>query len=157
MTLDASELKQQLFQLSQVTRKIIQQTIAPVCEKHQLTLQQFQIMAELDAESCQTTGQLSDRAGILKTNFAAVSRKLEIRNLVARRKNEDDQRVFTLSLTESGQMLMNRINQEINEKVNASFKTESAQSLNEIARGLDALNNFFNKLYADGQNEKAET
>lgn len=151
MTVKASELKQQLFQLSQVTRKIMQRTIAPVCEEYQLTLQQFQILAELDIEPRQTAGQLSERAGILKTNFAAVSRKLEGRDLITRRKSEKDQRVYTLSLTDKGQALMNRINQEINEKVDASFKSESDQSLNEIARGLDALYNFFNRFYVDGQ------
>lgn len=144
--METSEVKQQMFQLSRILRELMQRIVSPICEEYQLTLQQFSVLTELEAEPNQTAGHLSDGIGILKSNFAAVRQKLENRGLIERMRSSQDQRVYTLSLTEKGQKLIEEINQKIDKEVSGYFTVESDESLKKIAYGIDALYGVFSKL-----------
>lgn len=85
---DADMFRRELLHVTRSLQTIVHAGVMPICQRHALTAQQMYVLVELLDEPGQSAGQLSDRAGILRTNFSAVCHKLEERgwwNVVAAR------------------------------------------------------------------------
>ena len=91
--MDIAAFKRELFAITYDLQKILHDTMTPICQEHGLTLQQMHVLVELMRTPGLTAGQLSDRAGILRTNFSPVCRKLENRGLIERQRSQTDRPV----------------------------------------------------------------
>ena len=96
--------------------------------------------------SLQTAGQLSDRAGILRTNFSAVCHKLEERGLVERRRSARDKRAFELRITDEGRALLKSIDGEVKGLYGPVFEAEPPETFATILTGFRALRDFSERL-----------
>ena len=67
--MDIAAFKRELFAITYDLQKILHDTMTPICQEHGLTLQQMHVLVELMSTPGLTAGQLSDRAGILRTNM----------------------------------------------------------------------------------------
>ena len=92
--MDIAAFKRELFAITYDLQKILHDTMTPICQEHGLTLQQMHVLVELMRTPGLTAGQLSDRAGILRTNFSPVCRKLENRGLIERAFSAEPQETF---------------------------------------------------------------
>ncbi|MGM0212926.1 MarR family winged helix-turn-helix transcriptional regulator [Enterococcus sp. AZ109] len=138
-------LKQEIFRSSHLLKELMQDAIIPICEEYGLTLQQFMILAELEREPDLMAGQLSKRVGILKSNFATVRKKLEEKQLIEHHRDEKDQRVFALRLTNEGHQLFVKINAKIDEKFALYFNEDAEDSFKKILEGLNELQDLLTK------------
>ena len=79
--MDINEFKRAFFDVACDMQKLLHDLVAPACQRNGLTLQQMHVLVELVSAPGQTSTQLSERAGILRTNFSSVCHKLEERGL----------------------------------------------------------------------------
>ena len=144
--MDLNEFKHAFFDVACDMQKLLHDTVAPVCQQNGLTLQQMHVLLELVGTPGQTSTQLSERAGILRTNFSSVCHKLEERGLVERRRSDRDRRAFELRATDEGRELLVRIDADIKRRYGAAFENEPPETFETILAGFRALNAFAAKL-----------
>ena len=144
--MDIAAFKRELFAITYDLQKILHDTMTPICQEHGLTLQQMHVLVELMRTPGLTAGQLSDRAGILRTNFSSVCHKLEERGLVERRRSDRDRRAFELRATDEGRELLARIDADIRRCYGPAFENEPPETFDAILAGFRALNSFAAKL-----------
>ena len=144
--MDINEFKHAFFDVACDMQRLLHDTVAPVCQQNGLTLQQMHVLLELVGTPGQTSTQLSERAGILRTNFSSVCHKLEERGLVERRRSDRDRRAFELRATDEGRELLARIDADIKRRYGAAFENEPPETFETILAGFRALNAFAAKL-----------
>lgn len=140
------DFKREFFVVAYDMQKMLHDTVAPVCQQHGLTLQQMHVLVELVGMPGQTLSQLSERAGILRTNFSGVCQKLEERGLVERRRRDHDRRAFELRATDEGRELLACIDADIKSRYGQAFEHEPQETFDAILAGFKALNAFAAKL-----------
>ncbi|MEI3229798.1 MAG: MarR family winged helix-turn-helix transcriptional regulator [Gordonibacter pamelaeae] len=104
------------------------------------------VLLELVGTPGQSSGQLSERAGILRTNFSGVCHKLEERGLVERRRSARDRRAFELRATDEGRELLASIDADIKRRYGAAFENEPPETFATILTGFRALRDFSERL-----------
>ena len=104
--MDINEFKRAFFDVACDMQKLLHDLVAPACQRNGLTLQQMHVLVELVSAPGQTSTQLSERAGILRTNFSPVCRKLENRGLIERQRSQTDRRSLRLHVTDEGRALI---------------------------------------------------
>lgn len=144
--MDISTFKHELFAVTYDVQKILHETMAPICQQHGLTLQQMHVLMELMRTPGLTAGQLSDQAGILRTNFPSVCRKLEDRGLIERQRSQTDKRSLRLRVTDEGRALLAGIDEEVQRRYGEAFAAEPPVTFDRIIEGFQALADFSKKL-----------
>lgn len=140
------DFRRELLRMSRSFQRVTHDSIAPVCQEHGVTVQQMHVLLELMQESGQTASQLSDRAGILRTNFATVCRKLEERGLLERRRSNTDKRAFELRVTDKGRTLLKNIDADIDRRYGEFFAAEPYETFDAIVLGFRALRDLAERI-----------
>ncbi len=140
------EIRRELVQVTRSLHDLVHISVAPICQRHEVTPQQMYVLTALLDEPGQSASQLSGRVGILSTNFSAVCRKLEERSLVRRNRSERDKRVFEFYITDEGRALLGEIDQEVEFLYGSAFAKESPETLEAILVGFHALRDFSQRL-----------
>ena len=144
--MDIAAFKRELFAITYDLQKILHDTMTPICQEHGLTLQQMHVLVELMRTPGLTAGQLSDRAGILRTNFSPVCRKLENRGLIERQRSQTDRRSLRLHVTDEGRALLASVDGEVQRRYGRAFSAEPQETFDAILEGFQALSAFLGKL-----------
>lgn len=144
--MDFTEFQREIFLCSRDMQRILHEVLSPICHRRDLTPQQMHVLLELSREPGQTAGQLSDRAGILRTNFSPVCRKLESRGLIERRRSERDGRAYELQATAAGYALLKDIEQDVRQRFGSALEDEPPETFDAIIKGLQAVRGLSAKL-----------
>jgi MarR family transcriptional regulator, organic hydroperoxide resistance regulator len=131
------------------TRKINEKTnglINTLCEHHGITTLQGRILIEIHHHGSHTIGSLASRLNIAGTNASTMCKKLESQGFLERVRDEADERVVKVALSEKGISVVEEINQELIEKISNAIQGESDQNLNEIINGLNKLIEMLEKM-----------
>lgn len=143
------EFRRELVHVRQSFQIFMREGLAPICQQYDVTPQQMYVLTELLEEPGQPAGQLSDRSGILRTNFSSVCHKLEERGLIRRVRNDRDRRAFELYITDEGRSLLDCIDNDIR-KLYASVVEreypEILETLKTIMAGFRALGELSQRL-----------
>ncbi|MBQ2755760.1 MAG: MarR family transcriptional regulator [Oscillospiraceae bacterium] len=98
--------------------------IKPVAQKHGLTVMQLRLLCAVKNLENATVGSVAENAGIAAANASAMCKKLSELGYLLRRKNETDDRVVCLELTNNGDMAAS----EADEKINETYQNRELQS-----------------------------
>jgi DNA-binding MarR family transcriptional regulator len=131
------------------TRKINERTnnlIITLCEHHGITTLQGRILIEIQQHGSHTIGSLAIRLHKAGTNISTMCKKLERKGFIERVRDEKDERVVKVALSQKGIRVVEDINQELIEKITQSVQGETDQSLREIINGLKKLNELLEKM-----------
>lgn len=131
------------------TRKINERTnnlINTLCDHHGITTLQGRILIEIQQHGSHTIGTLASRLYIAGTNISTMCKKLESKGFIERVRDEGDERVVKVALSEKGISVVEEINQELIEKISHSIQGETDHSLTEIINGLKKLNELLEKM-----------
>ena len=134
--MDIAAFKRELFAITYDLQKILHDTMTPICQEHGLTLQQMHVLVELMRTPGLTAGQLSDRAGILRTNFSPVCRQ----------RSQTDRRSLRLHVTDEGRALLASVDGEVQRRYGRAFSAEPQETFDAILEGFQALSAFSGKL-----------
>lgn len=144
--MNIDDLRREFFIVACDMQKLLHDTVAPACQRQGLTLQQMHVLVELMNVPDQTLSQLSERAGILRTNFSSVCRKLEEQGFVERRQSARDRRAFELRTTAEGRAVLARIDADVQQRYSEAFDSEPQETFDAILTGFKALASFAQKL-----------
>jgi len=131
------------------TRQINERTsnlIITLCDHHGITTLQGRILIEIEQHGSHTIGSLARRLHIAGTNISTMCKKLEGKGLIVRVRDDGDERVVKVALSDKGKTLVDEINRELIEKISKSIKGETDQSLHEIINGLKKLKTLLEKM-----------
>ncbi len=128
--------------------RLLNDVAGPICQRNGLTLQQMHVLAELSRSPGLTAGCLSDRAGILRTNFAAVCRKLEGKGLVERARKDGDRRAYSLRVTGEGCRVLTLIEEDIVAVLDRTFDDAPPEDVRRALDGIQALNALMQRMEA---------
>jgi DNA-binding MarR family transcriptional regulator len=131
------------------TRKIsknMNNTFCPICEQHGLTMMQVKVLAELNSYGSHTVGSLADSTSIAGTNISAMCKKLEGKGFLKRVRNQEDERVVRIALTQMGKEIVLEIDTSLNKKFLQLMEGESEETLDDIIKGLQKLNTLLQKI-----------
>lgn len=134
------------------TRKIsesMNSAFCPVCDQSGLTMMQVRILADLYKNGSHTIGSLADSTGTAGANISAMCKKLEGKGLLERVRDQYDERVVKVALTEKGKKTVNKIDTSLNEKFLNYIEGESEETLDEIILGLQKLSVLLEKISKD--------
>ena len=131
--------RRELVHVSRSLHGFVHEGIMPICQGHDVTPQQMYVLTELLNEPGQSAGQLSDRAGILPTNFSAVCHRLEERGLIRRNRSARDRRAFELYITDAGRALLGEIDEDVRRRYGPVFESEPPETFEAILAGFRAL------------------
>ena len=107
---------------------------------HELTLAQFDVLAQLTAAPGISQQELAERLFVTKGNVCVMLDLLEEkRKLVERRPDPDDRRAHLLFLTDKGQNLINRVLPDHNELVAEHMSALSEDEQHELLTLLRSL------------------
>ncbi len=121
------------------TQRILDMIIGPICRQHGLTQHQVLVMASLSNEPQQRPSRLSDRLGILRTNFTALCHRLEELKLVKRTPSPNDRRAYLLRLTAKGEALLESIDREIETRHRELLESLDGALIDDLVRGHNAI------------------
>jgi MarR family transcriptional regulator, organic hydroperoxide resistance regulator len=131
------------------TRQINERTsnlISTLCDHHGITTLQGRILLEIEQHGSHTIGTLATRLHIAGTNISTMCKKLEGKGLLARVRDEGDERVVKVALSDKGKSVVEEINQELIEKISNAIQGETDQSLHDIINGLQKLNKLLENM-----------
>lgn len=130
------------------TRKIsenMDNTFCPICAENGLTMMQVRILADIYKNGSHTIGSLADSTGVAGANISAMCKKLEGKGLLERVRDQYDERVVKVALTQMGKGIIVKIDTALNEKFLDILDGESEETLDEIVLGLEKLSLLLEK------------
>lgn len=139
------EFERELVILAYDLKNLLRECVAPVCLEYGITLQQLHVLVMLQQQPGVTLSELSQRAGILRTNFSAICRKLENSGLIERKRNNQDRRACELFVTKQGRELLGVIAQTVRQKNKQLFAGETPETFATIMEGFHALESLMVK------------
>ena len=144
--MEFDEFRRELFAAAYSMQKALHVVLAPACQRHGLTLQQFHVLVELSHAPGQMPSRVSERTGILRTNFSGLCQRLEDQGLVDRRRSQQDGRAYELSVTPAGSALLEQVDQDVRRRYNAVVEQEPQETFDAILAGVRALEALAAKL-----------
>lgn len=144
--MDLMEFKCKTWDLLREISENTNQLLAPLYEKYGLTSLQLQLLLAIDSSQEDTIGNLSMAMNMKSGNTSVMCKNLEKQNLVNRFRDKEDERVVKISLTSSGEKIIEDITTYLNEKHTLYLKDVTAEDLKDIINGLDKLNNLLLKI-----------
>lgn len=134
------------------TRKMsesMNNAFCPICEESGLTMMQVRILLDLYKNGSHTIGSLADSTKTAGANMSAMCKKLEGKGLLERVRDQYDERVVKVALTQMGREIVIKIDTGLNELFLILIEGESKETLDGIVLGLDKLSILMDKISND--------
>lgn len=131
------------------TRKISENSnkaFGLLAEKYGLTILQVRILMALYHNGCYTIGNLAEDICVAGTNLSPMCKKLEKMDCLKRIRDQEDERIVKVTLTEKGNGIVLEIDKELNQKIMQYIDFEVEKALEEIIAGVHKLNDVLLKI-----------
>lgn len=144
--MNVSEFKNNILDYTRKITDNISNAFSPICEHYGLTMMQVRILMELHQSGSHTVGSLAGSIRMAGANISAMCKKLENKKLLERVRDQDDERVVKIDLTEKGKEIVLEIDKALNEKFSQQIRHETEESFDDIILGLEKLNALLQKI-----------
>lgn len=144
--MNVSDFKNIMWNYTRKISESMNNAFCPVCEHYGLTMLQVRILVELYRCGSHTVGSLAESTSVAGANVSAMCKKLEGKGLLERLRNQDDERVVKLALTQMGQGIVLEIDTSLNKKFLQQMEGESEETLDDIILGLKKLDTLLQKI-----------
>lgn len=104
-----------------------------------LTTAQLKSLFFIDKEGITNFTKLAAGLGVTSSNITGIIDRLIEQELVNRKENPDDRRVYLLSLTEKGNILLNSLRESRTKKISSALALMSTEELSILADGMTSL------------------
>lgn len=108
--------------------------------KYGLSALQLRILMEIHQKGALTVGCLASNVAIAGTNISTMCKKLESLGFLRRTREQSDERVVRIELTESGWQAIEEIEGFFAEKIQKAMSSDMKQSLEAIIYAMEKLN-----------------
>lgn len=105
----------ELWRLVSTANKYMDKTLKPLAKKYGLTPTQLRILYYIKKPGLKTIGAIAKMAGIACTNTSSICKKLSHMGLLRRTRNESDERIVEVELTDEGHYAACEIEKSLSE------------------------------------------
>ncbi|NYB75312.1 MarR family transcriptional regulator [Sedimentibacter hydroxybenzoicus DSM 7310] len=133
-------LKRELWDMTRNVTTALQAILGPVMEAHGLTAMQGRVLSAVKECDDVNVGTISKILDVCGSNASNMCKKLEKDGFIIRKRSKEDERVVELLLTEKGESVLGRINNELKERYGAVLKDMDDEKFDSIIKGITALN-----------------
>lgn len=144
--MDTVEFRDRIFDEIRMVNENLEALFRPVSEAHKLTLMQLRILMHVDRREKIAIGQLSRMVPMAATNLSTACRKLEQEGYIKRTRNQQDERIVWVDLTQKGKETILQMNQLFHEKYALHLAECPPEELDTIMAGLMHLNSLLEKM-----------
>ncbi|MEG6616570.1 MarR family transcriptional regulator [Peptococcaceae bacterium 1198_IL3148] len=141
-----SDFKNTMWDYTRKIAESMNNAFSPVCEEHHLTMMQARILMELYHNKSHTVGSLANSLSVAGANISTMCKKLESKGYLERVRDQEDERVVKLALTNRGKKTVLAIDKSLNEKISQQVVGEAKKDFDDIILGLKKLNSLLQKI-----------
>ncbi len=132
------------------TRQINEHTnnvFNPIFATHGLTMLQARALMELKrVPEPHTIGNLAQNIYAAETNISTLCKKLENKGLVKRVRDQVDERVVNVVLTEKGMETVRELDDMLDQRIARHLEEEQDEVLEEIIKGFERFNRLMQRI-----------
>lgn len=143
------QFKNVIFSYSRKINESMNIAFSFLGEKYGITLIQLRLLMEINHCGAHTIGSLADAVSMAGANISTMCKKLEKQGLVRRIRDQADERVVRIELTEFGDKVITEIDQYLNEKLQSILANHADETFEMITAGMDKINSLLLKLGRD--------
>ncbi|WML29951.1 MarR family transcriptional regulator [Neobacillus sp. OS1-32] len=122
-----------------------------------LTMLQFRLLMEIYRQGPHTIGSLAEACGIAGANISTMCKKLEKQGFVRRMRDQTDERVVRIRLTDFGEGTIREIDRYLNDKLTRILANEAEETFEMITAGMGKISSLLLKMGSDDEGEAGET
>lgn len=111
--MDSREFFEHLHTLMRSVKTAFSDRLAPIYKSLDLAPSQIGVLRILRKCGGISIGDISAKLGMPDSNISAICRRLEKRGLLERTRDEDDQRVVNVTLTQEALLLLKQLEEEV--------------------------------------------
>ena len=123
------------------TREAVMDRFRPMLASANLTEQQWRVLRGLNEYGATEAGKLASIACILPQSLSRITKNFEKKNLIKMETDSNDARKIILSLTKSGEVLMNEATTQSKKIYSQLIKDYGENNLTDLLNKLDLLRN----------------
>lgn len=129
-----------IWHFSRVLNDCLSKALQPIARRYGITQAQAQLIFSVHRDSEATVGTIAQRLGLARTNASAMCKKLAGMGFLRRKRREDDERIVSLALTESGKNAARAIENRI-EKIYRK-KLVNMQEIERLMHTFEEISNL---------------
>ena len=115
-------------------------------EKYGLTLMQLRILMEIHRAGSHTVGSLAEASGVAGTNVSTMCKRLEKEGYLQRTRDQVDERIVRIMLTEYGKKTILEIDHYLNDKIANILGDEADETFKIITSGMEKINSLLQRI-----------
>jgi len=100
--MNISEFKKVIWEYTRKINENTNKSFNPIFEEHGLTMLQARVLMELYYYGSNSIGNLAESTYVAGANISTICKRLEKEGLVERTRNQEDERIVMVVLTEMG-------------------------------------------------------
>jgi DNA-binding MarR family transcriptional regulator len=144
--MNLSEFKSLIWDYTRKINENANKVFSPVCEQYGLTMLQLRILMELYRSESHTIGSLAEGICVAGANISAMCKKLENLGFLKRVREQDDERVVKVALTQKGDEIVSNMDRFFSEKISRNIGNETQETLDAIVSGVQKLNDLLERI-----------
>lgn len=133
-------LKKELWDMIRFTNINLETAFKPFVEIYGLTIMQSRILVAVKECEQATVGSVSKIIDVKSGNGSNMCKKLEQEGFIKRIRSIEDERVVRLTLTEKGEVTLEKVNEDILKKYGPVLDGRTDEEFEHIIRGIKLLN-----------------
>lgn len=143
--MDYRAYRKKLIELSQRTNMNLGELLRPFAVQYGLTLTQSQILVAVKEKGPVTVGNLGKLIGMDSGNISTMCKKLEKNGFLRRTRQEHDERVVSITLTQQGEDAIAAMGDSVDQQLQPIWKQETPETLDMIIDALEKINDIAEK------------
>lgn len=144
--MNISEFKKVIWEYTRKINENTNKSFNPIFEEHGLTMLQARVLMELYYYGSNSIGNLAESIYVAGANISTICKRLEKEGLVERTRNQEDERIVMVVLTEMGNKILLDIDEKLNKVISNKICNESEETYQEIITGMKKLNDLLQKI-----------
>lgn len=139
-------LKNEVWLLVRNISEGLNSVLTPVISGSGLTLMQFRLLMACSRQTGLTVSGLSQISGVAAANVSAMCKRLEGMGFLQRIRDQEDERVVHILLTEQGRYTLQAVDEAVHTRYARLFSQEPPEEIERIIDGLQQFNALLQRL-----------
>jgi len=144
--MELDDFRKMILEYSREINENMSTAFRCIGENYGLTLMQHRILMELCQKESYTIGGLAEAVRIAGANISTMCKRLEKLGYVQRYRDDTDERIVRIELTQLGKKTIMEINHYLNNKLTRILGNDAEETFQVITAGMERINSVLQKM-----------
>ncbi|WP_033826443.1 MarR family winged helix-turn-helix transcriptional regulator [Bacillus andreraoultii] len=144
--MEIDQLKKSLLSYSRKINDQISSLLSKTGAQYDLTNQQVVLLLKLLQDGSSTIGVLAEEMRMAGANISTMCKRLEQKGLLIRNRDENDERIVRISLSEQGNFIVGQIDHFFTSRIATVLKEGNEETFEKAILGLSQLHLLLKKI-----------